>query len=174
MKKTSYIIGLLAFIAIDAFSQGRIRLSNVVQPTRLYAVDGPLAGHGIWGQFFLGDSPESLSPFLTSAQHTSFGWVNLGEVEVPNRPPDSGVSVQFWAWDGTAWGTDVQNVPMNQLGMTDIIRYPLAYGSGFIEYPEFTRPAVVPPVPEPSVWVLLLAGGGLAVYGTRRRFKGKS
>lgn len=160
-------------MAIDGLSQGRILLSNVVKPTRLYTVDGPLAGPGIWGQFFLGESPETLTPFLTPVEHGTLGFVYLGEVEVPNRAPGTGVSVQFWAWDGAVWGTEVQNVPMNQIGMTDTIRYLLAFGTGFIEHPEFTRPAVVPPVPEPSMWVLVLAGGGLAVYGTRRRFKRK-
>lgn len=171
MKTIVVCLGFLVLAAVNGYCQGQILLSNIVQPTRLSTADGPIAGQGTWGQFLLGESPENLSPFLTSAQHTSFGWVQLGEVEVPNIPPGTWVYVQFWAWDGTVWGTDYQNVPSYQLGMTDTILYHLAFSTGFISYPDFSRPAVVPPVPEPSVWVLVLAGGGLAVYGMRRRFK---
>lgn len=93
-------------------------------------------------------------------------------VEVPGIPCGEYAYIQMVAWNGAYWGTALENVPLNQLGQTDILRHPLSCGTDPVAAPRFTQPAIVPPIPEPSTALLGLLGGCLlfaACLARRRR-----
>jgi hypothetical protein len=93
-------------------------------------------------------------------------------VAVPGIPGRTWAYVQFVAWDGNLWGTDLNRVPANQLGMTDstqvYLKIPISTDP--IARPRFTQPAIVPPIPEPSSLVFLISGvAGVAWCLLRKR-----
>lgn len=158
--KTAIISLILILITVQAGSQGTFLWGNGSAPTRLSKLDGPLAGRGIWGQFLAGESPEVLVPLEMSTEHLRDGLVlSLGEVSVPGIAPRETAYFQFVAWDGRVWGQDLNSVPENQLGRTDIV--PLLLAGHLLDFPIepiFSQSAIVPPIPEPSTVALLLLG----------------
>lgn len=152
-------------------AQGTFLWRNDTAPTRLHSIDGPLAGPGIWGQMLAGATPVDLFPLEMSTEHVRDGLVSfvLGEVAVPGLECRQTAYIQFVAWDGECWGTDLSQVPESQLGYTDTV--PVILAGCFLDVataPRFTQPAVVPPIPEPSTMALLLLAAGMAFLSTRR------
>ncbi|MBI2928549.1 MAG: hypothetical protein HYY24_23010 [Verrucomicrobia bacterium] len=148
--------GIFAFVN-DAWGEGA--------RTRLGSIDGPLAGSSISAQMLVGPASDSLSPILPVARHIFDGMVRgVGTVTVPGFLPGDTVFVQMVAWDSIAWGASLASVPVDQLGRTDIVSVRL--GSlliGAPPVPFFTKPAIVPPIPEPSSVALALVGAFLWV-----------
>ncbi len=144
---------------VDAGAQGQFLATNGSAPTHLGSIDGPLAGPGIWGQFLAGTTVDSLMPIGVPLEHTA-GLIGIpGTGIVPGLPCGAIAQIQVVAWDSTVWGTSLDGVPASQLGRTDIVPVylscpPLPRGG-----PVFTQPAIVPPVPEPSFWTLIVLGG---------------
>jgi PEP-CTERM motif len=154
-----------------SYPQGRILLTNGRAPTHLGSIDGPLAGPGIWGQFILGETTDELLPIAGPVEHIGNGVVHEFSATAPDIPPFTFVYVQFLAWDGTLWGTDFDLVPENQFGRTDAVRYYLLNDLLPLGVPQFTQSAVVPPIPEPTTWILLVFGFmGLVTFNRRRRW----
>ena len=168
------LIAILAalFSPVQAGSQGIFTLYNTGAQTRLGSVDGPLAGPGIWGQALVGINESSLSPLGPALEHDSLGAVGPITLSVPGVFAGEDVFVQMAAWDGTVWGTSFGQVPGNQIGYTDVLSIGLVSGQGLpAEVTRFTKPAVVPPVPEPGVLAMIVLGGMamLCVVARRRR-----
>lgn len=148
---------------------GTLLFSNHRAPTRLFSIDGPLAGADIWAQMLVGENPDSLAPVDMPRFHNRNGIVNGGTVRVTGFPCLSYAYVQMVAWDGTLWGPDLANVPHDQLGMTDVVLYQLSCPLYPAFPPHFTQPAIVP-IPEPSVLALGVVAGAL-LLGSVRRFQ---
>jgi len=75
--------------------------------------------------------------------------------------------MQLVAWDSLLWGTSLGNVPLDQLGRTDIIQVLLAFPFDSPSAVYFNQPAIVP-VPEPTGFALL-ALGGAGAWALRRK-----
>jgi hypothetical protein len=149
MKRIILASGLFVAMAWLGYSQGEFVFFNGHVPTRLYSIDGPLAGFGIGAQMLAGPQPDSLNPVGVSEEHSPDGVVGGGSIPVPGIPIGGVAYVQMVAWDGRLWGTVLEAVPSDQLGSTDIVGmtlggFPLPVGA-----PPFTRPAIVP-IPEPA------------------------
>ncbi len=169
MKRLLLMIVGIAFLASSAIAQGTFLFSNRTAPTRLGSIDGPLAGPGIWAAMLVGQSPETLVQIGPELEHAANGLIRgAAVITVPGVFPGMSAYIQMAAWDGTVWGTSYSAVPPNQVGRTDTVLHVLAGTSGGLPpiEPGFTRPAVVPPVPEPSAWLLAMLGGCWA--STRR------
>ena len=154
----------LICVANGALSQGTFLFCNRTAPTRVGSINGPLAGTNIWARMLAGQTPESLAPIGPTVFHTPDGIVFgclVDHVTVPGIEPGSDAFVQMLAWDGQLWGTVLEDVPLGQLGMTDIVSVPLNSPPGTDAYPAFTQPAIVP-IPEPSVVMLGILAGSLA------------
>jgi hypothetical protein len=152
MNTIRVLILLLSLAVTEGHGQGRVFLSNSAARTRLWTINGPLAGPGIWGQFFVGPDADSLAPFGPSVEHQSqpAGLAKLQDVtEIPGIPCTTFVYVQMAAWDGRLWGAAFEGVPQDQVGMTDVVSVLATCGTHPVELPDFTRPAIVP-IPEPS------------------------
>jgi hypothetical protein len=172
MRHFFYLIVILLSMPLHGRSQGVFWFWNPGAPTYLLMLGGQLAGPDIWGQALIGTMPDSLSPVGFPRDHRANGLlpqIGLG------TPYDAYtiVQVQMAVWDGTIWGTNFATVPTNQFGFTDIVPVELVQGTDLLYYsPQFTIPAVVPPVPEPSQFVL--AGAGiLAWFWIRGRCKAR-
>ena len=152
------------------FAQGTFGFANFEHPTRLGTIDGPLANTEYWGQMLAGPSPDELFAVGDSLPHFRNGTIGgLIVVTVTGIECRQFAYIQFVAWDGDAWGTDLQLVPEHQLGRTDIVSHLLAGCLGDPETaPRFTQPAVVPPIPEPSTMALLLLAVGMALLSPHR------
>ena len=148
---------------------------NLDAPTRLGSIDGPLAGPGIWAQMLVGRTPDALAPIWMPLEHGTDGLVGgLLPVYVEGFACWEPAYVQMVAWNGVYWGTVLENVPLDQLGRTDIVRHWLTGCYGLPVFgPRFTQPAIVPPIPEPSTTLLGLLGGGLLLAGWLVRGRGK-
>jgi hypothetical protein len=163
MKTIGVLILLLSLGGLEAHSQGRVFFSNSAARTRLWSIDGPLAGPGIWGQFFVGSDADSLELFGPSVEHQAVpaGVARLQDVtEIPGIPCSTFAYVQMVAWDGRLWGTVFADVPSEQLGMTDVVSVFASCGLHPVEIPRFTRPAIVP-IPEPSGLVLGISAAAM-------------
>ena len=176
MKRMIAIL-IVGLVPLQASAQGTFVWSNPTAPTRLYKLDGPLAGTGIWGQMLVGTDAGNVMPLGIATEHIRIGnrstgivsGLGNGIVSVPGIECRQFTYIQFVAWDGEAWGTDLEFVPEHQLGRTDIVSHLLAGCLGDPETaPRFTQPAMVPPIPEPSTMALLLLAGGAAIISTRR------
>ena len=175
--KMLIMLGIAGLLTVRSPAQGTFLWGNASAPTRLYRLDGPLAGPGILGQMLAGPNPDSLSPVGVAMDHLPDGRVlSPGIVSVPDVPCLETAYFQFVAWDGRVWGNDLALVPDGQLGRTDVVPLTLSGEndpncSGFPTFaPRFTRPAVVPPVPEPSIGLLLGLGAFWTLpLRTRRR-----
>jgi hypothetical protein len=169
MKIRSLLILFVFLSAIRADAQGLFWGVNLNARTRIASVDGPLAGTNIYGQFFAGAVPESLSLVGPIKPHLNGGGFSGGEIVVPNVPPGEYAYVQLLVWDSLLWGTSLANVPSEQFGRTDIVQVFLTRGTPGddpVFAPPFTQPAIVP-VPEPSA--VLLAGAMSAIFLLRAR-----
>jgi hypothetical protein len=166
------LVALLMMICfpVDAFGHGTFRFQNRSAPTRLGSADGLLAGPGFWAHMLVGAVPEDLRPVGMSAEHIRDGLVSGGTITVPFISPGYTGYVQMVAWDGTAWGTDLSTVPLGQLGRTDVVPVFLASPTGVQLEPQFTLPAIVPPIPEPSTAVLGILGAFVLVMLWTFRF----
>jgi hypothetical protein len=168
MKSLLRIVIYVIALRFYAYSQGIFLLFNPTAPTRLDSIGGPLAGPGIWAHAVAGRTADSLEQVGVSVEHIGSGITYGITTVVPWALPGETIFVQMAAWNGAAWGTNLINVPANQLGRTDTVRVFLVPGGGAPPfYPEFTEPAVVPPIPEPSGVNLLAALGGLVVFFSR-------
>src|SRR3990172_6809452 len=129
MKILTCLLFLVQFVG--GYAQGTFLFLNNAVPTRIGALEGPLAGPTIWAHMFVGTSAEELNPVDISLPHGTRGIVGARTITVPSIPPLSTAYIQMVAWDSRYWGTDLANVPENQLGRTDIVPHLL---SGF-SYP---------------------------------------
>ena len=168
--KALVVVLILFCFAKVALCQGTFLFSNRSAPTQLGSEDGPLAGSGIWAHMFVGELSEVLAPLGMSAEHIINGIVFGGRITVPFAPPGNAVYVQMVAWDGDVWGTDLSAVPLGQLGRTDVVSVFLASPTLPSLEPQFTQPAIVPPIPEPSTTVLAALGAFALVIFRAFRF----
>jgi hypothetical protein len=146
------------------YAQGTFLFYNWTAPTRLGSIDGPLAGRGIWAQMLVGTTSGDLQPMFIPLEHSGEGLVGgLVLVTVDGIACRETAYIQMVAWDGQYWGATLDNVPVDQLGRTDIVPHPLG-GCKLLPVgaPDFTQPAVVPPIPEPSATGICLVGAALA------------
>jgi hypothetical protein len=146
------------------YAQGTFLFYNGSAPTRLGSIDGPLAGYGIWAQMLVGRTSEDLQPIFIPLEHSADGVVGgVVRVTVDGIGCLETAYIQMVAWDGQYWGATLDNVPVDQLGRTDIVPHPLG-GCKLLPVgaPDFTQPAVVPPIPEPSATGICLVGAALA------------
>ncbi len=169
MKKLSILVLCALSFCVQARSQGFFAFDSDSAPTRLGSLDGPLAGPGIWAQALVGLTPDSLAPLGVPTEHFGYGEIHPQRVDVPFGNPDpryqwGSVFVQLAAWDGRVWGTDFSQVPPSQLGHTDTVVVGLDFPPGGGYTCDFTQPAVVPVVPEPSVLALAALGGALLFF----------
>ena len=173
MHRLIVLVGASLLSGLLGYSQGTFLAFNPTAPTRLWTADGPLANSDYWAHFLAGGTPETLLPVGFSLPHDMNGIAGGAvRVAVPGIPCREYAYIQMVAWDGRYWGTALENVPLEQLGRTDIVRHPLS-GCDMLPVfaPDFTQPAIVPPIPEPSAGVLGLLGGSLVFAGrlVRRR-----
>ncbi len=131
---------------------------NITARTRIGSIDGEFAGSAIRAQFLAGPTIDSLKPVGMSLVHDD-GYVSGPNIVLADLLCGSVAQVQMVAWDGSVWGTAYEAVPPSQLGRTDIVPVTLSCAPFPINGPGFTQSAIVPPVPEPSTWVLLVLGG---------------
>jgi hypothetical protein len=150
MKNLFFTSGLVMVMALNAHGQGQFAFFNAETPTRLWSIDGPLAGPDIWAHMLASSDPESLTPVGSSHAHRAGpGIVSGGNITLPDIPIGGVAYVQMVAWDGRLWGTVLEAVPSDQLGRTDIARTILGGFPFPVGAPAFTRPAIVP-IPEPA------------------------
>lgn len=165
----AFIISLILFVPFFGFSQGMFLFSNVRAPTRIGAVDGPLAGPGIWAQMLVGTNSESLTPVALPREHRGNGFVSgFTTITVPDIDGGTLAYVQMWAWDGARWGTSLAGVPNDQLGKTDIVPIFLTFSFDPQFAPLFNQSAIVP-IPEPSAFALTVVGAGVLWFAARTR-----
>ena len=166
MRTTIPILATAALISVQAYAQGTFYFSNFRAPTRLWTIDGPLAGRGIWAQMLAGPNTDSLAPVGGAYEHLANGLVYGGIVTVPGIPEFEGAYIQMVAWDGRLWGTNLIAVPADQIGSTDTTV--LVLGGSIVPagVPHFMQPAIVP-IPEPSVLALTVLAGA-ALFMCRR------
>jgi hypothetical protein len=169
MNRLLLLLVLLLWLPLPRNSQGVFYLSTRTARTRLGSTNGPLAGPGIWGQAMAGFTVDTLTPVGVPAQHITNGLVFNQEISVPFADAYRTVLVQMAAWDGRVWGTSFAGVPPNQLGFTDIVPVYLVTPLGLQDFPQFSSPAVVPLVPEPSATTLAMLGGAALLVHLRRR-----
>ncbi len=148
---------------------GHFYASNDYGPTRIGSADGPYAGAGIYGQFFAGQTVNSLMPVGVPVEHVRGLVIPIQLVVVPGVPCGTRVQVQMIAWDARVWGTDWTQVPENQFGRTDISHVDLSCYDFPIQSPAFFTSAIVPPVPEPSTWLLI----AISAFWVRRLRTGR-
>ena len=175
MNRIAWAIIFAIWLPSQAWSQGIFSISSQTALTRVGSLDGPLAGPAILGQALVGATEGSLSPLGPPRDHM-FGLLRDIALAVPGVFAGQDVFVQMAAWDGTVWGDSLAGVPANQIGYTDIVPVILASPTQPYPFPEFTRSAVVPPVPEPNTVAMIIVGWAvlmLAAAGHRRRPMGR-
>ena len=173
MKRSVYFSAFWMCAAVSLYAQGVFVGSNISARTRVGSLDGPFAGTNIVGQMLGGASPSSLHPVGPIDYHNNGEFAVSPYITVPDVLPYEYAYVQLSAWDSTFWGTNLAGVPTDQLGRTDVVTVFLTTGvfPDTAYLPRFTQPAIVPPIPEPSVWALaVLAFGALRI----RRFVTKA
>jgi hypothetical protein len=173
MKGKLYFSTLWMCAAVNLYAQGVFVGSNISARTRVGSLDGPFAGTNIVGQMLGGASPSSLHPVGPIDYHNNGEFAVSPYITVPDVPPNQFAYVQLLAWDSIFWGSSLAGVPTDQLGRTDVVTVFLTTGvfPDTAYLPRFTQPAIVPPIPEPSVWALaVLAFGALRI----RRFVTKA
>ncbi len=155
MKISNLLAFLLIFCTLKAQSQGTFLFSNSLRPTHVGSIDGPLAGPEFWGQMLAGPTSTSLAPLDPALPHHWDGTIGgVVTVTVPNVGCLETAYIQMVAWNATVWGTDLANVPLTQLGQTDIVPFVLAGACTPLPSggPRFTQSAIVPAIPEPTTW----------------------
>ena len=166
------IASLMILLPAFANSQGTFLPDNLGARTRIGSTNGPFAGAGYWGQFLVGLTTDSLTPVGMPSQHGPNGGIGGEIVSVPGVPANTFAYIQMVAWDGTRWGTTLDNVPSDQFGRTDIVQHFFTHDLGPAFAPSFTQPAIVP-VPEPSTFVLSALGIGALWLASRTRRNNK-
>jgi hypothetical protein len=144
------VLASLAILTSNSYGQGQFIIGNPTAPTRIWRIDGPLAGPGIWAQMVAGPTPDSLVPVGPAVEHVGSGFISPSSATVESSlswPDPLHAYVQMLAWNGVIWGTSLEGVPSNQLGKTDVVLTPLGYPPGHNETPRFTRTAIVPAGP---------------------------
>ena len=158
--------GVLLLVT-QSLGQGTLWFYTSSALTRIGSADGPFAGPGIWGQLLAGPTTTNLSPIGGPVEHNVAGFISAGFVSSPNVACYTLGYAQLVAWDGRLWGTDLNNVPFDQRGATDVVGVFMNCDNPF-RAPQFTQPAVVP-IPEPNALMLFALGGTLAVAGLTKR-----
>ncbi len=148
---------LTSNLVFDSHAQGEFLATNGSAPTRVGIINGPLAGQAYLGQFLAGATVDSLAPVGAPIEHRE-GRVLASAGIVPGLACGTIAQMQMVAWDSTVWGTSLQDVPVNQLGRTDVVPVNLSCSPVPLVGPVFRQPAIVPPVPEPSTSLLLMLG----------------
>ncbi len=170
------ILACIVYVSslVLAGAQGVFLFANPGAQTRLGSLDGAYAGTNIYAQMLAGPQADSLVPIGLSHRHGVSGSLFAGGVTVPTVPAYNLAYVQMVAWDSLLWGTDFAQVPIDQLGRTDIVQVYLTSGvfPDVTEAPRFTQPAIVP-VPEPSTWALAALACGVALARRRKRHKSR-
>jgi len=169
MNRKICLSALWICASVSLYAQGVFVGSNLFGEarTRLGSFDGPFAGTNIVGQMLGGPNPSSLQPVGPIDYHNN-GEFAIARITVPDVPAYEYAYVQLLAWDSTYWGASLAGVPNDQLGRTDIVSVLLTTGvfPDTAYLPRFTQPAIVPPIPEPSVWALAVLA--LGALGMRR------
>ncbi len=183
-------IALLASgVAVAQGTAGTLSFCNASAPTRLGSAGGPLAGSAHFAQLLVGSAPDSLAPatgqFLTTRLPISplshlpesglignFDVLLCPWVVLDNFEAGETVYVQIAAWNAAVWGETFAAVPATQVGRTDVVPVLLSLYTQPAPRPKFTKPAIIPAVPEPSAFLLeslaiALLGGLLRVRGSR-------
>ncbi len=173
MKLKLLVTILLGATMVNVTAQGRFD-NYVTLRTRVGSADGPLAGPDILGQLFVGLDPDHLFPLEPPRPFDSGIYAGLvNTVDQFPCGPDYDLLyegyVQLVAWNGALWGDSLDQVPLDQIGMTDIAHqtffcppYPIVAVTGF------TVPAVVP-IPEPAPGFLTLVITSFWLWRRRRR-----
>jgi hypothetical protein len=154
MRTIGALIALGIMAGFDSYGQGQFVLGNPTAPTRIWRIDGPLAGPGIWAHMLAGPTANSLTPVGPDVEHIGSGAVSPGSVTIQGTlswPDPDHAYIQMVAWNGVIWGTSLEGVPPGQLGKTDVVLTPLGYPPGHSEVPKFTQPAIVPSGPPLSI-----------------------
>jgi hypothetical protein len=167
MNNLVVFVQIMLLSTVLGYSQGTFLAANFTAPTRLDTADGPLANSDFWAHFLVGGTPETLLPIWLSAPHHMDGTVGGAvSVSVPEIACLETAYIQMVAWDGRYWGTSLENVPVDQLGRTDIVPHVLTGCNNLpVGAPQFIQPAVVPAIPEPSMVTFCLLGSMLASAG---------
>ncbi len=76
------------------------------------------------------------------------------EVVLDNFEAGETVYVQIAAWNAAVWGDTFAAVPATQIGRTDVVPVVLSVYTQPAPRPQFTKPAIIPAVPEPSAFLL--------------------
>lgn len=161
------VLSLSLVLPSSSLAQGYFLFRNPDAPTHIGSLDGPLAGSNVYAQALVGVTADNLVPVGSPTFHLQ-GFVFGVGVTVPFAAPGSFVEVQMAAWDETLWGANFATVPTGQLGLTDIVRVWLTDPVQQPDWPSFTQSAIVP-VPEPSVFALILVAGSAAAAWHLRR-----
>jgi len=173
---------LLVWAPSQVLAQGELEYRTSGAPTRVGALDGPVAGTNIWGVLLGGSAPDSLSPLGVPVPHVD-GYlepnVPLQEqwpvplqrfliVQVPGVPEEGFAYLQLVAWDG-AWGISQDQVPEAYQARSEIINQQL-FNFPWPSPARFEQSLVVQLIPEPSGSSLALLGGMMvAAVAWRRR-----
>ncbi len=173
MKRKLVLTAFLSVMAVNVTAQGSF-INIVTVPTRIGSVDGPLAGPEILGQLFVGLDPDHLFPLEPPRPFDSGIYAGLvNTVDQFPCGPDYDLLyegyVQLVAWNGALWGDSLDQVPLDQIGRTDIAAHEFTcppYPISALSY--FTKPAVVP-IPEPALGVLMLVTTSFWLWRRRRR-----
>jgi hypothetical protein len=153
--KTLILMLLLLACAYNGEAQGMFIYDNISAPTRIGSLNGPLAGTNTWGQMLLGLSENSLVAIGYPQRH-SYGTIDERAYTAEGIPPLTPVYIQMAAWSDV-WGPSINDVPVNQVGKSDVYCTWLTTDPAPIYAPYFTIPAVVP-VPEPTILSAVFLG----------------
>jgi hypothetical protein len=177
-NRIAYIVLILFCLnTANTLSQGILSFSNSNQPgngTVIGQIDGPKAGSNYLAQLLVGLNADSLSPVGTPVSYLGQGLFFGGIITVPNV--NGGVLVRYQAhsWDGSKYGNDINNVPVNLIGKSDIGVLTLASGLDAIPSTVFESATVIP-VPEPITPMLfMVAIVSITVWNRRRNVSKES
>ena len=178
--RTSVIVLVAGPAAVSTLcSQGWVEFANfpggVDAP--IYDVDGvtPLAGPGFLAQLYAASPGGTLQPVVSPVPFLSgtyAGYFHSTDLQVPGIPPFAPAVVQVVAWrasDGSNF--EAANHPGGHIGQSLLlnlvlgdVQLPSGLPTPLYGLQSFSLHVVVP---EPSVFALLLLGGGTLALGQR-------